>query len=130
MCLKVCGIMPEGGVACDPTADVIDLTRPEASVLPRRSTSDTWPFGHSVNRWEEVFVNGRVVVFTDGACQGNQFRRLRSAGFGAFWGVGHPFNVSEPLQGQEHTNNRAELMAVLRVLELELRPIEIRSDSA
>jgi ribonuclease HI len=78
----------------------------------------------------ELSVDGCIVVFTDGACRGNQNKYARQAGCGAFWAAGHPFNVSEPLDGTEHTNNRAELMAVLRVLQLELRAVEIRSDSA
>ena len=55
---------------------------------------------------------------------------MRSAGVGAFWSKGHPFNVSMPLQGDVQTNNRAELMAVVMVAEVELRPVEVRTDSA
>ena len=40
-----------------------------------------------------------------------------------------PFNVSAPLGGNEQTNSRAELSAVIRVLELDLRNVEIRTDS-
>ena len=47
-----------------------------------------------------------------------------------FWAAGHPFNMSEPSDGMEQTNNRAELMAVIRALQLELRDLEVRSDSA
>eukprot|EP00973_Karenia_brevis_P004818 662498-Karenia_brevis.AAC.1 len=35
----------------------------------------------------------------------------------------------EPLQGWSQTNNRAELMAVLRILETDPRRLDIRSDS-
>ena len=73
---------------------------------------------------------GRVVVFTDGACHRNQDAVRRFAGVGAFWAVGHPFNVSGPLEGGDQTNNRAELLAAIRVLQLEMRPLDIRSDSA
>ena len=38
---------------------------------------------------------------------------------GAYWGHDHPFNISEALQGNEQTNNRAELTAVIRVLQPE-----------
>ena len=68
-------------------------------------------------------------MFTDGASQANQWRSLRRAGVGAFWGHHHPFNVSEAFTGEEQTNNRAELTAVIRVLQLEVRPLEIRTDS-
>lgn len=49
---------------------------------------------------------------------------------GAFWAHGHPFNISEPLAGALQTNNRAELTAVIKVLECDLRCVEIRSDSS
>ena len=49
---------------------------------------------------------------------------------GAFWGIDHPFNVSKPLQGEIQTNNRAELQAVICTLLLEVRPVEVRTDSA
>ena len=48
---------------------------------------------------------------------------------GAFWGSDHPFNLSEPLQGEVQTNNRAELQAVIGTLLLEVRPVEVRTDS-
>ena len=41
----------------------------------------------------------------------------------------YKFNINEPLQGETQTNNRAELMAVLRVLQIQVRAVEIRSDS-
>ena len=72
---------------------------------------------------------GRVVVYTDGACQGNQFQNLRRAGAGAYWGQDHPFNVSQPLAGEQQTNNRVELLAVLSAFQVELRPMEVRTDS-
>ena len=81
-------------------------------------------------RYAEAWVDSRVVVYTDGAARNNQCRALRSAGVGAFWSKGHPFNVSVPLQGGVQPNNRAELMAVVMVAEVELRPVEVRTDSA
>ena len=38
--------------------------------------------------------------------------------------------MSEPLHGEQQTNNRAELLAVLRSFQLEIRPVEVRTDSA
>ncbi|CAE8619535.1 unnamed protein product, partial [Polarella glacialis] len=35
---------------------------------------------------------------------------------GVFWGIGHRFNISEPLTGAQQTNQRAELFAVIRAL--------------
>ena len=107
-----------------PAREVVDLTQlsnvgiERLAPTPAQPDSCTWPFGYPTNRWGEALDQGRVIVFTDGACQGNQFRQLRIAGYGAFWGLEHPFNISEVLPGDEQTNNRAELVAVLQVLEL------------
>ena len=68
-------------------------------------------------------------VFCDGAGTNNQDARLRRAGMGGYWGPGHPRNFGEPLTGQVQTNQRAELHAVVRVLDWEDRLLEIRSDS-
>ena len=70
------------------------------------------------------------VVFTDGACQNIQWKCSRIAGCGAFWADEHPFNADFALFGDEQTNNRAELRAVLYATRIELRPVEIRTDSA
>ncbi len=77
----------------------------------------------------ETFSEGRVVVWTDGACTDNQHAALRRAGVGAFWAQRHFRNVSVPLQGDTQTNQRAELTAVILVLKSEPRPLEVRSDS-
>jgi ribonuclease HI len=55
-------------------------------------------------------------VWTDGACENNGKPSAR-AGVGVYLGEGDPRNVSEPLEG-EQTNNRAELTAVIRALEI------------
>ena len=70
-----------------------------------------------------------MVVFTDGASEDNQDDRIRRARFGAHWGLNHSKNVAELLTGKVQTNQRAELQAVVRVLDWEARPVEIRSDS-
>ena len=77
----------------------------------------------------ETWSGDSVVVWTDGACAGNQFRSLRRAGCGAFFGSGHTGNLSFALPGPEQTNQRAELAACLAVLECEPRRLEIRTDS-
>ncbi|CAL8087381.1 unnamed protein product [Calicophoron daubneyi] len=52
----------------------------------------------------------RVVVYTDGACVGPL--DSRQAGYGVYWGSGHPWNVAERLPGIQ-TNNRAEIEATI-----------------
>eukprot|EP00973_Karenia_brevis_P011381 1540514-Karenia_brevis.AAC.1 len=83
-----------------------------------------------MSRYNELHVDSKVVVYTDGASRGNQYQSLRYAGVGAYWGDDHPSNVSEALIGESQTNNRAELTALIRVLELEVRPAEVRTDSS
>ncbi|KAK0617003.1 ribonuclease H-like protein [Immersiella caudata] len=71
-----------------------------------------------------------VVAYTDGSALGNGRAGARS-GVGVFFGPGDPRNISEPLQGETQTNQRAELTAILRCLEA-IPPhqgAEIRTDS-
>ncbi|RKF65763.1 Ribonuclease H [Golovinomyces cichoracearum] len=62
---------------------------------------------------EENFIK----VYTDGSSRRNGRLGAR-AGVGVFFGTNDPRNVSEPLQGQAQTNQRAELTAVLRALQI------------
>ena len=125
-CLSCCGIVPEkfdavpaviigdGEETSLPGPTLIDLTQPpEAASLLR----------------QETFHNGKVVIWTDGASRDNQRKATRRAGLGCFWATGHPHNISSKLEGDAQTNQRAELAAVLRVLLVERRPLEIRTDS-
>lgn len=77
----------------------------------------------------ETFCDGKIVVYTDGACANNQDSRIRRAGCAAYWALGHDLNISAPLVGPDQTNQRAELMAALAVLRIERRPCQIRTDS-
>lgn len=62
-------------------------------------------------------TDDKVVVYTDGACEKNGKRGAR-AGVGVYFGANNPRNVSEPLAGPRQTNQRAELSAILRTLEI------------
>ena len=81
------------------------------------------------DRRRETWSGEFVVVWTDGACAGNQFRSVRRAGCGVFFGENHASNMSFALKGPEQTNQRAELAACLAVMESEPRRLEIRTDS-
>jgi ribonuclease HI len=75
--------------------------------------------------------NPYVVVYTDGASSNNGQSHAR-AGYGVYWGDNDPRNVSARLKGERQTNQRAEAMAVLHVLEKtkdSRQPLEIRTDS-
>lgn len=55
------------------------------------------------------------------------------AGYGVFWGDNHPDNVSQPLEGDLQTNNRAEYMAVICALQQSIKrgysSVLVRTDS-
>jgi len=57
-----------------------------------------------------------LVVYTDGSALGGG----TAAALGVFFGTGHPANCGEALAEPPFTNNRAELMAIHRALELAL----------
>ena len=60
----------------------------------------------------------RVDIYTDGACSGNRRHSARaSAGVGVYFGRAHPLNYSAPLRRGPHTNQRAELEALVVALE-------------
>ncbi|RDW71360.1 hypothetical protein BP6252_07923 [Coleophoma cylindrospora] len=71
-----------------------------------------------------------LVVYTDGSSLGNG-KKGAQAGVGVYFGEGDPRNVSEPLAGMPQTNQRAELTAVLRALQIceQVTPILIITDS-
>jgi len=61
--------------------------------------------------------NGRTLtIYTDGACENNGTPRA-VAGVGVFFGFNDARNISEPLPGPRQTNQRAEMLAVIRALE-------------
>ncbi|RDX43197.1 hypothetical protein OH76DRAFT_1237821 [Lentinus brumalis] len=74
--------------------------------------------------------SGWDVVYSDGACKGNG--KVGSvAGIGVWWGANDPRNLAERCPGCQ-TNNRAELIAIVRVLETTphtKQPLLIKTDS-
>ncbi|KFA68663.1 hypothetical protein S40285_02611 [Stachybotrys chlorohalonatus IBT 40285] len=69
-------------------------------------------------------------IYTDGSSLANGRRESR-AGLGVFFGDGDARNISERLPGEPQTNQRAELMAMLRAMEVAPlhQTIQIISDS-
>jgi len=129
-CMRLCGVVPSTFQA---PADLRRSTReaqPEVTDLTEDEEPKVWADEGRAGPYGGLTHIGKVVVYTDGACRSNQHKHLRRAGVGAFWAEGHPFNVSTPLVGETQTNNRAELSAVLSVLQLELRAVEVRTDSS
>ncbi|QIX01622.1 hypothetical protein AMS68_007139 [Peltaster fructicola] len=74
--------------------------------------------------------NAAVAIYTDGSSLGNG-RDSAIAGVGVYFGPNDKRNVSEGLAGNRQTNQRAELTAILRALELAPRDkkVIIYSDS-
>lgn len=87
--------------------------------MAKTKTQATKPAEHSPLR-----------IYTDGSSLGNGALGA-VAGVGVYFGPRHPKNLSEPLSGTRQTNQRAELTAVLRALQLSPRNrrIEIYTDS-
>ena len=114
-CFACCGLLTDG--VCIDVPPPMPACDPEPESEPLLLVLD------------EQFIRGCVVVYTDGACTNNQYSSLRKAGLGAWWADGHARNLSESLPGAAQTNQRAELLAVIRVLEVESRPVHIKTDS-
>lgn len=72
-----------------------------------------------------------LVVYTDGSCKNNGYNK-EIGGIGVFFGDNDSRNVSQKIEGNI-TNNRAEMMAVIKALEIcyqdNIKKVEIRSDS-
>ncbi len=80
---------------------------------------------------EEVKKPQRIVVYTDGACPNNG-KKDAIGGVGVWFGDNDSRNVSERLPGDKQTNQRAEIYATIRALQvLEGTPgvVEICTDS-
>ncbi|KAJ5653193.1 Ribosomal protein L9/RNase H1N-terminal [Penicillium lividum] len=75
-------------------------------------------------------IPGMLRIYTDGSSLRNG-TPLASAGVGVFFGPGDSRNVSEPLKGSRQTNQRAELTAILRAIDIapRHRDVTIFTDS-
>ncbi|KAI1798320.1 ribonuclease H-like domain-containing protein, partial [Ganoderma leucocontextum] len=114
----------------------------EPQVIPQHPTLST-----NSDSVTTTMSSHPMIVYTDGSCKGNG--KVGSvAGVGVWWGENDPRhvvpvvslahsldiglcrNLSERCPGQQ-TNNRAELIAIIRVLETTPadRPLLIKSDS-
>ena len=59
-------------------------------------------------------------VYTDGSCYNNQARNKSNTagGIGVFWGDNDHRNLSEPFYIKPITNNRAEIYAIIKAIEI------------
>ncbi|CAB58158.1 ribonuclease H Rnh1 [Schizosaccharomyces pombe] len=77
---------------------------------------------------KSIACSDRQVVYADGSSLRNG-KKGAVAGCGVFFGNDDPRNISVPLAGEEQTNNRAELQAIILALENTSGDLTIRSDS-
>ncbi|GMR35811.1 hypothetical protein PMAYCL1PPCAC_06006, partial [Pristionchus mayeri] len=70
--------------------------------------------GKRARLWSSISFADAKVCYTDGACSKNG-RANAKAGWGVWWGDGHENNDCGAVDG-EQTNNRAELMAVIKAI--------------
>ena len=97
---------------------------PHPDLAPWQETAE----GQQAEQRDE---QGRVIVYTDGSCKAQgKHPLLRVAGFGAYWGEGHPANVSAKVGGPHQTNQHGELLAVCTAAERDNRSLHIKTDSA
>ncbi|KAG9693288.1 hypothetical protein KCU95_g9755, partial [Aureobasidium melanogenum] len=83
-------------------------------------------------KWQAVNLQDDkpVIIYTDGSSLGNGAHGA-VAGVGVYFGPKDKRNLSEPLSGTRQTNQRAELTAIQRALEVapRNRPVTIYTDS-
>ncbi|KAG8036247.1 hypothetical protein G9C98_004827, partial [Cotesia typhae] len=107
----------------------------EINYSSRSSSSESYSTGSrsfsSSNNGFKKDSDGRVDIYTDGACTSNGSKNAR-AGIGVYFGDDHPSNVSKPVQGRI-TNNSAEIEAVIEAAKVAkdngLNKIRINTDS-
>ncbi|KAI9057956.1 ribonuclease H-like protein [Trametes sanguinea] len=111
-------------------------TKPYARIKSPQSSSAASGSNTRNSQWaalaQEIIEDesGWDVVYSDGACKGNG-KTGAIAGVGVWWAENDPRNLAERCPGAQ-TNNRAELIAIVRVLEttpLAKRPLLIKTDS-
>ncbi|KAH9992197.1 ribonuclease H-like domain-containing protein [Russula compacta] len=115
------GSQPRGRA---PLSSKSTIKPPSTTQAESRSTS-----GSSTMRSSSLGM-AEDVVYTDGSCLGNGQSGC-AAGIGVWWGPNDTRNLSERCPGRQ-TNNRAELIAIIRALEatpIASVPLVIKSDS-
>ena len=85
---------------------------------------DTFVIRRNIKTQEQVkyIPKKQITVYTDGACSNNGKPDAR-AGYGIWFGKNDPRNCSESFNGLQ-TNNRAELLAIVKALTILRNNIE------
>jgi len=124
------GSQPSGHVPVSSTVKPMPTVRSDSKLQPTSGLSSA--MSRNVAGLSRVTSSaaGEDVVYTDGACAGNG-QHGSVAGIGVWWGPIDTRNLSERCPGRQ-TNNRAELIAIIRALEtspITSMPLVIKSDS-
>ncbi|RXK40451.1 hypothetical protein M231_02284 [Tremella mesenterica] len=122
----------------------VPISKPPDSIVPNTRTTSPSAYANINSLPDDLkqlvkhgymfSPKGRLVVYCDGSSLGNG-QEGAAAGLGVFWGsTGHAAssNLSERVPGILQTNNRGELLAVIRALEecpFPDLPLEVRTDS-
>ncbi len=80
-------------------------------------------------RVDEIYSEGRMLVYRGGGCKHPDHRCIRRAAYGVYYGKHHKWNVATPLVGRVQTVPRAELRALACALEWASEPIEVVLDN-
>eukprot|EP00915_Cephaloidophora_sp_WS-2016_P008772 GHVH01012288.1.p1 GENE.GHVH01012288.1~~GHVH01012288.1.p1 ORF type:complete len:373 (+),score=55.59 GHVH01012288.1:46-1119(+) len=87
----------------------------DTTIIESRDSTTTKKLKTSCDNFD--LINGEIVVYTDGNCKSNG-KKGALAGVGVFFKDGSTLNVAEKLPGSPQTNQRAELTAIKRCLEV------------
>lgn len=96
-------------------AKIVSTSRPIEATAPSAVTSTSHQSNSPIFLTKVKDEFACDIVYSDGACKGNG-KPGSTAGVGIWWGRNDPRNISERCPGAQ-TNNRAELIAIARVLE-------------
>lgn len=119
--------MGGGGATATPTASASSTTMPKkapsasipAKPKPAKAVKAP-PQPTSLKRKaapDPAASDSFLSIYTDGACSGNGKANSR-AGLGVWFGPNDPRNLSERVPGAAQTNNRGEVFAAIRALEV------------
>ncbi|KAJ5888826.1 hypothetical protein N7495_008867 [Penicillium taxi] len=88
------------------------------------------PSQKAATKTQSTGIPGMLRIYTDGSSLRNG-TPMASAGVGVYFGPKDARNVSEPLRGNRQTNQRAELTAILRAIDItpRHRDVTIFTDS-
>ena len=120
-CWRLCGIAP-WNTSADHLVEEIQRTESLAGANPRHSTLDP------DQCTDETWNGQRIVAYTDGSSIDIEYSQYIRAGWGIFYGKGHPLNACGPVETRSQTSYRGELRAIAHAINTSSVPIEMVTD--